>query len=231
MTDSSEKPRKSSTPSVTKEYYPVFLDLAGKRCFVVGGGRVAERKCAPLVKAGAKVTVISPDLSPGLEGFKKKGLLTHICRHYRTGDIRPAFLVIVATGSDDINRKVVSDAKAHRVLLNVVDSPSLCNFIVPSVLRQGLLTIAVSTGGVSPAMARTVRKRVGRLYGNDLSQYLKFLRSIRLRVMNEMWDKRKRGLLLKSLASDAMMDILMQKGFTAAKKAAIGRLRNEGMVL
>jgi precorrin-2 dehydrogenase/sirohydrochlorin ferrochelatase len=231
MTDSSEKPRKSSRPSVNKEYYPVFLDIAGMKCFVIGGGRVAERKCAPLVRAGAKVTIISPEISQGLERYKRKGLITHVCRNYRTGDIKHASLVIVATDSDKINKKVVSEAKAHRVLLNVVDNPSLCNFVVPSVLRQGPLAIAVSTGGVSPAMARAVRKRLGGLYGTDFSKYLKFLKGIRFKVMEEMRDKRERGVLLKALASDEIIKILLQKGFPAARKAALGHLQGKGMVL
>jgi precorrin-2 dehydrogenase len=201
------------------------------RCFVVGGGRVAERKCAPLVRAGAKVTVISPEISPGLEKYKRKGLLRHVCRNYRTGDIRPASLVIVATDSEETNRKVFFDARSHKILLNVVDNPSLCNFIVPSILRQGPLTIAVSTGGVSPAMARTVKKKLGGLYGTDFSKYLKFLKSIRSRVMKEIGDKSERSLLLKALASDEITEILLQKGFPAAKKAALGHLQNKGMVL
>ena len=231
MTDSSKKPGKSSRPSINKEYYPVFLDISGKRCFVIGGGRVAERKCAPLVKAGARVTVISPEISPLLERYKKKGLLSHLRRNYRTGDIKCASLAIAATDSADINRKVVSDASAYRVLLNVVDSPSLCNFIVPSVLRQGPLTIAVSSGGVSPAMSRSIRKRLGGLYGNDFSKYLKFLGGVRFRVMEEMQDRKKRGLLLKALASDEMIEILLRKGFHAARRAALGLLQNKGIAL
>jgi precorrin-2 dehydrogenase/sirohydrochlorin ferrochelatase len=231
MTDSSEKQKKSSRPSVNKEYYPVFLDISGMKCFVVGGGRVAERKCAPLVRAGAKVTVISPEISHGLEVYKRKGLLRHICRNYRTGDIKPPSLVIVATDSEKMNKKVFSDAKSHRVLLNVVDNPPLCNFIVPSVLRQGPLTIAVSTGGVSPAMARAVKKRLGGLYGTDFSKYLNFLKSIRPKVMREVLDKRTRGLLLKALASDEIIDILLQEGFLQAKKAALVHLQNKGMLL
>lgn len=218
-------------PSTAKKYYPVFLDLTGRKCLIIGGGRVAERKSAPLLRAGAKVTIISPEITPVLEKRKEKGLLKHIARRYRTADLRSAFVVVVATDSQKINNKVVSDAREHPVLLNVVDNPSLCNFIVPSVLSQGALTIAVSTGGVSPAMARTVRKRLGVLYGTDFSKYLKFLKSIRFKVMKKMRDKRERGLLLRTLASDEMMELLLQKGFDAARKAALGHLRNKGMVL
>ena len=207
------------------------MDIAGKRCFIIGGGRVAERKCGPLVKMGAKVTVISPEISQGLERYKRRGLLRHIDRNYRTGDIKSAFLVIASTDSDATNRKVVSDAGAYRVLLNVVDNPSLCNFIVPSVLRQGPLTIAVSSGGASPAMARSIRKRLGGLYGSDFSRYLKFLGRVRPRVMEATRDKKKRGNLLKALASDEIMEILFKRGFHAARTEALGRLQENGIAL
>lgn len=208
-------------PSTSKQYYPVFLDITGKRCIIIGGGKVAERKCLPLLTAGAKVTIISPRITSILEKQREKGLLKHIGRNYRTGDIRSAFVVIVATDSAEINMKVVSDARSQEVLLNVVDNPLLCNFIVPSVLRRGPLTIAISTSGVSPAMARTIRKRLEQLYGPEFSKYLRFLKDIRVKAMEEMQDKRKRGLLLKELASDEILHILMLKGFPEARRSAL----------
>ncbi len=175
----------------------------------------------PLLASGAKVTVISPEITSLLEKQREKGMLRHIGRNYRAGDIRSAFLVIVATDSMNINRRVVSDAESQGVLLNVVDNPSLCSFIVPSVLRRRHLTIAVSTGGVSPAMARTIRKGLEQLYGPEFSKYLRFLRDIRKSVMGEIQDRRKRGLLLKQLASDEILRTLANKGFQAARKAAL----------
>ncbi len=224
MTDSSKKQKKSSRPSASKQYYPVFLDIAGKRCVIIGGGKVAERKCMPLLRAGAKVRIISPEITSFLRRQRAKGILEHIDRNYRTGDIKTAFLVVVATDSAKINRKIVADAESGGVLLNVVDNPSMCNFIVPSVLRRGHLTIAVSTGGVSPAMARTIRKGLEQLYGPEFSKYLGFLRGIRRNIMVEIQDKRRRGRLLKELASDDILRALMDKRFQAARKAAL-RLR------
>src|SRR3990172_4446071 len=122
-----------------KVYYPIFLDLSGKRCVVVGGGRVAERKCSTLIKTGARITVISPNITKRLAGYREKGLIRHIPRGYRSGDIKT-------------------------------------DFIVPSVLRRGLLTIAISTGGASPAMAKAIRKELQKLYGRKYSRYLDRLR-------------------------------------------------------
>ncbi len=192
---------------------------------------MAERKCVPLLKAGARVTIVSPAISTLLEKYKRKGALTHLERNYRTEDIKSAFLAVVATDSAPINRKVASDAGAHRVLLNVVDNPSLCNFIMPSVLRRGPLTIAVSSGGASPTMARSIRKRLEGLYGSDFSRYLKFLGVVRSRVMEATQDKKKRGSLLKALASDDIMEILFKRGFHAARREALGRLQGDGIVL
>jgi precorrin-2 dehydrogenase/sirohydrochlorin ferrochelatase len=224
MTNSPNKRKKSLSPSPNKNYYPAFLDITGKQCVVIGGGRVAERKCPPLMRAGARVVVISPKLTRGLEAFKKKGLIRHIGRHYRRGDMKSAFMAIAATDSREINLKVAADAATHNTLLNVVDNPPLCNFIVPSVLRRGPLTIAISTGGVSPAMARTIRKSLEGLYTTEFSKYLKLLNTIRTKAMREIPDKGKRSALLKGLASPTIMRILVQRGFREARRVALTSL-------
>lgn len=183
-----------------KVYYPIFLDLAGKRCVIVGGGRVAERKCSSLLKAGARVTVISPGITGRLAAYREKRMIKHIPRGYRRGDIRSAFLVIAATGSEETNQRVAEEAMAEDKLLNVVDTPSLCNFIAPSVVKRGLLTIAISTGGASPAMAKEIRKDIQRIYGPEYARYLNFLRDARSKAMKEIPDKREREKFLKRLA-------------------------------
>jgi len=186
-------------PSADKNYYPAFLDLTGKRCVVVGGGRVAERKCSALIRAGAKVTVISPEITRRLEGYREKGLIKHIRRQYRKGDIGAAFIVVVATGSKDTNKKVAGDALASHKLLNVVDAPSLCNFIVPSVVKRGPLTIAISTGGASPAVARAIRKEIEQLYGPEFSRFLNAMKRVRQMAMREIPDRRERERFLRGL--------------------------------
>lgn len=184
-----------------KVYYPIFLDLSGKRCVVVGGGRVAERKCSTLIRTGARITVISPIITKRLAGYREKGLIRHIPRGYKRCDIKTAFIVIAATDSGEVNEKVAREVLAAGKLLNVVDVPSRCNFIVPSVLRRGLLTIAISTGGASPALAKTIRKELQKLYGREYSGYLDRLRNIRLKVMKEIPDKKEREKFLKGLAA------------------------------
>ena len=190
-------------------YYPAFLNLKGKKTVVIGGGKVAERKILALLKAGADVTVISPKITKRIAGEKLKGSLKHIPRQYRKGDVKNTFLVIAATDSEEINQKVSEDATC---LVNVVDTPSLCNFIVPSVLQRGPLTIAVSTGGISPALSKSIRKELEKLYGPEFTEYLRLLETIRKRAMKEIQNKKSRADFLKSLASEEIVKMLRQKG-------------------
>lgn len=182
-------------------YFPIFLDLTGRRCVIVGGGRVAERKCTALIKTGAKVMVISPQITKRLTDYREKGLIRHIQRGYRRSDIRPAFIVIAATDSEETNKRIANDGLAADKLLNVVDTPSLCNFIVPSVVKRGLLTIAISTGGASPALAKEIRKHLRRMYGPEYSRHLKYLRGVRSKAMKEITNKKDREKFLKGLAA------------------------------
>ncbi len=227
MTLSSKKREKSLLLSKNREYYPAFLAVTGRRCVIVGGGKIAERKALSLMRAGAEVTIISPEITTGLEGYRKKGLINHIRRHYRKGDLKSAFLAIAATDSEQTNRKIVADAEIYHVLLNVVDNPSLCNFIVPSVVIRDPLTIAVSTGGISPAMARTVRREIEAAYGTDFSKYLGFLREIRQRAIKEIRNSRKRKRFLKEIASEKMVSSLRQEGYLQTKKAVRRRYDEE----
>jgi precorrin-2 dehydrogenase/sirohydrochlorin ferrochelatase len=190
------------------DYYPAFLNLKGKKVIVIGGGKVAERKTLALLKIGADVTIISPEITKRIDKEKLKGRIKHVSRQYKKGDSKKAFLIIAATDSYKINKKVSQDAPC---LVNVVDSPSLCNFIVPSVIRRGPLTIAISTSGISPALSKSIRRELDRLYTPEFAKYLKLLEKIRGRAMKEIPVKKKRTEFLKSLASEKMIKILRNK--------------------
>lgn len=179
---------------------------------VVGGGKVAERKVRALIRAGARVKVISPRITDGLARLEKKGLLTHRGRNYRRGDLAGAFLVIAATSSTHANNRVAGDA---RNLVNVIDAPSRGNFIVPSVVDRGRLTIAVSTGGASPAVSKAIRKEMEELYGAEFGRYLRFLEKTRRTASVKITDTKTRNAFLRSLASDDRLTTLRNKGFRA----------------
>lgn len=203
-------------------YYPAFINLCGKKCVVVGGGKVAERKVASLLSTGADVMVISPVLTDTIEKHKKRGRIRHIRRNYRSGDLKGAFLVIAATSDERINRKVSDDAPC---LVNVADKPEMANFIVPSVVNRGPMTIAVSTSGASPAIARAVRKELELLYNKDFGQFLDFLKKLRKRATKEITGKKARERFLKSVASKEVLSILRGKGFKEAKEKVINKIQ------
>lgn len=208
------------------KYYPVFLNLKGKNAVVIGGGKVAERKVLTLLKAGAIVKVISPDVTDNLNRLKKKGLLTHLKRHFRDGDIKDAFIVIAGTSSVRINTKIAQDARCLRKsslpLINIVDNPSDGNFIAPSVVKRGPLTIAISTQGCSPAVAKTVRKELEKLYGTEFTHYLRFLEQIRKKALKKIKDTRQRAVLFKGLASEKIFNTLRKKGISSLSKLIKG---------
>ena len=203
-------------------YYPIFLNLKGKKAVVVGGGRVAERKILSLIKAGASVTVVSPSLTKRLLRVRSQKKIRHLPRRFRGNDLREAFLVVSATDSFATNREVAANAPA---LVNVVDVPSECNFIAPSVLKRGPLVIAISTSGVSPALSKTLRKELEGLYGSEFSAYLKFLKRVRVKALIEIGHRKRRETFLKSLASQKILLTLREKGIDAVKKVVTERLK------
>ena len=129
------------------EYYPLFLKLDAKRCLVVGGGAVAERKVQGLIQAGAAVVVVSPTLTATLCRWSGEGAITYVPRAFREEDVEGCALVIGATEYAEVNAQVATAARRHGIPVNIVDTPELCDFIAPAVLRRGDVRIAVSTGG------------------------------------------------------------------------------------
>ncbi|PYN86781.1 MAG: siroheme synthase [Candidatus Rokuibacteriota bacterium] len=141
-------------------YYPVLLDLAGRRCVMVGGGLVAERRVDGLLAAGAHVIVISPRLTHALAGLVAEGRVEHEPRGYRDGDLAGADLAFVATDAGEVNEAVAREARERRIWINAADDPVRCTFILPALVRRGDLTVAVATGGASPALARAIREEL-----------------------------------------------------------------------
>ena len=141
-------------------YFPIFLKLKNRRCLVLGGGVVAERKIAGLLEVGAAVTVISPDVTETIARWSKGTIIELIARRYQSGDLSGYELVFAATGDADVNAAVSEEGRRLGVWVNAADDPTHCDFILPSVLRRGQLTVAVSSGGGSPALARTIREEL-----------------------------------------------------------------------
>lgn len=176
---------------------------------VVGGGRVAERKASALLEAHARVTVVSPGLTKGLSKKSSAGDIRHRARRFRPSDLKGVFLVIAATDSEEDNKRVSQAAGDMGVpLVNVVDMPEHCGFIVPASVKRGPLTIAVSTSGASPAMARAIREELEERYGPAFGKYLRTLERERARALGTIDDPGQRETLLKSLASREVLETL-----------------------
>lgn len=141
-------------------HLPICLDLSGRSCLVVGGGAVAARKVATLLEAGARVEVVSPRLTNELERWARDGTIGCRLRPYREEDLDGHELVFVAAGDPALNRSVAKAARARSIWINAADDPDNCDFVLPSLLRRGSLTVAVSTGGRSPAFARMIREEL-----------------------------------------------------------------------
>lgn len=167
---------------MAKTYYPVYLDLEGRRAVVIGGGEVAERKVENLLEAGAKVTLISPEATPRMEYLAGQGLIRWERRPYREGDLQGAFLAIAATDDQQVNRSVHREAAAGNILLNVVDVTHLCNFIAPSIVHRGAVTVAISTAGMSPALARKLRVELSSSPALDYAELAELLSEVRLEL-------------------------------------------------
>jgi len=169
------------------KYYPVYIDISKRKCVVAGGGDVAERKVERLLECGARVVVIGNELTPNLEAMKNEEKISHIPDNYKNDYIEGALLVIGATDRDEINERIYRDSKERGILVNIVDDPAKCDFIVPSVFQQGDLSIAISTGGKSPALARNLREELEQRYGHEYR--------ILLNIMGDIREKRKQEII------------------------------------
>jgi len=141
-------------------FYPLLLELEGRPCLVVGGGPVGERKVEGLLAVGAVVTVVSPELTPGLSALAQAGRIAVVPRAYREGDLEGAALVFTALGDPGATAAVADEARRRAIWLNAADDPAHCTFILPAVVRRGALTISVASGGATPALTRALREHL-----------------------------------------------------------------------
>lgn len=186
-------------------YYPIFLNPRSRRCVVVGGGKVALRKVKVLLDCGAKVTMISPTPHPEIVKLSKRGAIQFIQRDYEKEDLKDAVMVFACTDVKKVNRQVAMDAKKAGVLVNVADDPGPSDFIIPSFFRRGNLTVAVSTAGVSPALARKIRMNLEKSFGKEYAPLLSIIGEIRSAI------KRKRIVVRSETWQEALdLDSLIQ---------------------
>ncbi|MBM4053262.1 MAG: bifunctional precorrin-2 dehydrogenase/sirohydrochlorin ferrochelatase [Planctomycetes bacterium] len=197
------------------KYYPAQINIKDKKCVVVGGGNVAWRKVCSLKDAGGKVVVVSPAFCPEME---KEGDIELIKQKYDECFLNGAVIVIASTDNEEVNKKIYHDAVRKGILVNVVDKPDYCSFIVPSSIVRGDLCITISTGGASPAFARNIRLQLETLFGNEYGEFIELLSETRGKVLDEIPDEKVRREILQRIAEMDMFDFFKEKGCSETKK-------------
>ncbi len=192
-------------------YYPVLIRLEGLTVLVVGGGRVAERKVESLLEAGAKVEIVARELTEGLQSLVKEGKIKHLGDFFCADFIDSAILVIAATSDKELNHRVSEAASARKVLVNAVDQPEDCTFIVPSVMRRGDLIVAVSTSGKSPALSRKLRKLLNSSFGEGYERFLTLMGGLRRRVIGLGLTQEENSAIFHALVESDLLDALAAK--------------------
>jgi siroheme synthase-like protein len=160
-------------------YYPIFLDIEERSVVIIGGGTVCARKAETMLKYGAKVTVVSPEFHEDIEKYAAEGLIAIRRKTYEESDLDGASVIIASTDDQCINGRIARDARRRKIPVNVVDVTHLCEFIVPAIVEQGSIQLAVSTGGKSPALARTLKEDLQKLVGPEYAEVNDVLGSLR----------------------------------------------------
>jgi precorrin-2 dehydrogenase/sirohydrochlorin ferrochelatase len=190
-------------------YYPVCLNIEGKRCVVVGGGDVAARKVKALLDARADVAVVSQDVCDEIAACHG---VTISRRQWRESDLDGAFVVIAATNDRSLNATIARAARERRVLCNVVDDAGLSDFIMPATVRRGPLLIAVSTSGALPALARSVRERLETTFGHEYADYLEIISEMRQDIIGSVSDEAARREIFDRFADPEFVVSIRDKG-------------------
>ena len=198
------------------QYYPIYLDLENKQVLVVGGGKIAQRKVETLLEYGAVVTIVSPALTPELQEMVNRNSCVWFKKEYSTEDINNAELIYSCTDQEEVNAQISADAQAAMRLINVVDDPVKCSFIVPSILKRGDLSIAVSTAGSSPIVARQIRAELENLYGDEMSDYLALLKSWRTTIKGSL-PMEKRLLFWEQVTDGTLLNLIKNGQHEEAK--------------
>jgi len=186
-------------------FYPIFIDLSGKRVLVVGGGRVAQRKIETFLHYDAHVSIIAMEITHQLERYVKEGKIIFLGREFNEDAMTGATLVIAATDDPQLNSKISKRAKKMGLPVNAVDQPSDCSFIVPSIVRRGDLQIAVSTAGKSPALAKKLRKELEKQFGAHYEAFLILMGKIREEILEKGLSKEDNHRIFKGLVNSSIL--------------------------
>jgi len=189
----------------------MFVKLQNKKCIVLGGGQVAERKICLLLEAGGQVVLISPEITEKLKSLVINNKIEYLNRKYKKGDLKGAYIVIAATDSPMVNKKIYEESSKSGIMINIVDAPELCDFILPSFIKRGPLMITVTTDGESPALAKKIRKDIEKIYGEEYGAFTTLLGSLRERIQEEIPEEKSRKKFWEILLESNIPQLLKER--------------------
>ena len=196
-------------------YYPIFLKIENRPCLVVGGGEVGARKVKTLLSCGASVALVSPEVEESLGEKIREGVVDLVGNHYEEKHLEGCFLVIAATDDVELNSRIAEDAERRGLLCNVVDYPQEGNFILPALIQRGALTLAISTSGKSPALARQIREDLELRFGTEYADFLEIMGAVRRRLLRESQDSRANKEKFDRLVQSDLLELVRRRDFAA----------------
>lgn len=209
--------RRSQWEGSVTSLFPIFMKLDGKRCLVVGAGKVGEPKIAGLIETGAQIRAVALEASENVRRWAAEGKIELALRAFLPSDLDGAFLAVVATATPALNRFAYEEAQKRGVLCNVVDVPEICDFYYPAVVRRGHLQIAISTAGQSPSLAQRLRQQLERQFGPGYGEWLEDLGETRKLIRSSDLSGEKKSELLHSLASREAVEAALEEQKAASE--------------
>lgn len=189
-------------------YYPVNLDIRNRDCLVIGGGSVGKRKILTLLECGAQVTVVSPKISNEIKGLSKEHPIALRERKYCSSDLEGKFLVIGATDNEEVNQQISKDAANAGILCNIVDRPQECTFVLPAIVKQGDLIVAISTSGKSPAFAKSLRQKLSGEFGPEYGKFLDVMGAIRQKLLQKGKSPEEHKQMFEQLIDEGLLKLV-----------------------
>jgi len=168
-----------------RSFYPLHVCIEGKKCLVVGGGKTAERKVSTLLRYGGKVVLVSPDATYSIRGHSNKKSIVWHRRKFTEADLNGAFLVFAATGSEQLNREIGTEAKKKSILVNLADNPEGCDFISPSLVERGHLTVSIATDGLAPLLSKKIRQDLEKYFVKEYRRYTELIAKVRSTIISD----------------------------------------------
>jgi len=210
-------------------YYPIFLDVENRDVVIIGGGNVCARKAETMLRYGARVTVVAPELTEEIERWARDGALRVKRKAYDAADLDGASIVIASTDDQRVNEQIAADCRARRIPVNVVDVTPLCEFIVPAIVESGSIQIAISTGGSSPALARTLKEDLHRMVGTEYAEVNDVLGSLRESAKRVLPTDVDRKAFFDGIIARGVLDLLRSGRRHAAYETIAAACRDAGV--